>query len=125
MLALKTQVQVFLFLIFSLSRSTIYYTMAQSQMSVLCNELKLGLKIVNFILKSNARIILAIYQSCTGLKSFAECAQNSIQAWAVHTGKGQLSFSFRKASNFSSLVSLKIAVGVLQEIRGEHQSVVL
>lgn len=94
-------------------------------MSVLCNELKLGLKIVNFILKSNARIILAIYQSCTGLKSFAECAQNSIQARAVHAGKGQLSFSFCKASNFSSLVSLKTATGVLQEIRGEHQFVVL
>lgn len=98
--------------------------MAQSQMTVLCNELKLGLKIVNFILKSNARIILAIYQSCTGLKSFAECAQNSIQAWAVHTGKGQLSFSFCKVSNFSSLASLKIAMGVLQEIRGEHWFVV-
>lgn len=107
----QTQVKVFLSLIISLSRRTIYCTVAQSQMSVLCNELKLGLKIVNFILKSKARIILAIYQSCTGLRSSAECAENSIQAWAVRTGKGQLSFSFCKASNFSSLVSLKIAGG--------------
>lgn len=84
--------------------------MAQSQMSLLCSELKLGLKIVNFILKSNARIILAIYQSCTSLKSFAECAQNSIQAWAVHTGKGQLSFSFCKTPNFSSLESSRIGM---------------
>lgn len=80
-------------------------------MSLLCSELKLGLKIVNFILKSNAQIILAIYQSCTSLKSFAEFAQNSIQAWAVHTGKGQLSFSFYRAPNFSSLVPVKIVIG--------------
>ena len=123
-LALKIQVQVFLSLIFSLRRSTIYCTKAQSQMSVLCDELKLGLKIVNFILKSNARITLAIYQSCIGLKSFPECTQNSVQAWAVHAGKGQLSFSFCKASNFSSLASLKIAMGVSKEIRCEHWFVV-